>query len=212
LSSRSPPSSPSSPTRSSTATPLGRVLILACWWLYFLETDAPRLDARRDLGFIWGYGHYFVFASLAAIGAGIEVTVEAISHEVAASPLLVGYSVAVPLATFLIPRYALYVRLGGEYQVSRTFLAGEIGSVLLVPLASVVMRPAWVLALLALAAATLVIVKSVRTRRISARETSVVSAVSVPRQDARHEGTQVPQGSEGRATGAPEIETQRSRS
>jgi low temperature requirement protein LtrA len=184
----------------------GLVLIFACWWLYFLETDAPRLDARRDLGFIWGYGHYFVFASLAAIGAGIEVTVEAISHTVVASSLLVGYSVALPLAIFLIARYALYVRLGGERQVSRTFLAAEIGSVLVIPLASVVVRPAGVLALLALAAATLVIVKSIRTRLISAREARVVPAVTTHHQDARHEGTQVPEGGQGRAAGASEVE------
>jgi low temperature requirement protein LtrA len=189
----------------------GLGLIFACWWLYFLESDAPRLDARRELGFIWGYGHFFVFASLAAIGAGIEVTIEAISHEVAASPLLVGYSVALPLAIFLIVRYWLYVRLGGERQVSRTFLAGEIGSVLVIPLASVVMPPAWVLALLAVLAAMLVVVKSVRPRSIRASAAGDVSSVSVPRHDARHEVDQLHEGREGGTAGSSEGETERAR-
>jgi low temperature requirement protein LtrA len=188
----------------------GLVLIFACWWLYFLDSDAPRLDARRDLGFIWGYGHYFVFASLAAVGAGIEVTVEAISHEVAASPVLIGYSVAVPLAIFLIVRYALYVRLGGERQVSRAFLAAEIGGILAIPLASVVVPPGWVLALLAAFAAGLVIVKTLRTHLVSASAVADEPAVSADRHDARHEVDQV-QDSEGGTAGTPEGETERAR-
>lgn len=188
----------------------GLVLIFACWWLYFLESDAPRLDERRDLGFIWGYGHYGVFASLAALGAGIEVTVEAVTHEVAASPLLVGYSVALPLAIYLLVRYALYVRIGGQRQVSRVALVAEIAIVLLLPFASFWVSPAWVLALLAAMAAGLVIVKSSRARPVSADEFGDTRQESGPRQDARHEGTQIPEGGEGRAPGAPEVETQRS--
>jgi hypothetical protein len=139
------------------------------------------------------------------------VTIEAISHEVAASPLLVGYSVALPLAIFLIVRYWLYVRLGGERQVSRTFLAGEIGSVLVIPLASVVMPPAWVLALLAVLAAMLVVVKSVRPRSIRASAAGDVSSVSVPRHDARHEVDQLHEGREGGTAGSSEGETERAR-
>ena len=119
----------------------GLVLLFACWWLYFLESDAPRLDTRRDLGFIWGYGHYFVFASLAAIGAGIEVTVEAVTHEVAASRLLVGYSIAAPLAIFLAVRYELYATIGGDRLVRLRVLAGEVGIMLVIPLAGVALRP-----------------------------------------------------------------------
>ena len=187
----------------------GLVLIFACWWLYFLESDAPRLDERRDLAFIWGYGHYAVFASLAALGAGIEVTIEAVSHAVAASPLLIGYSVALPLAIFLVARYALYVRIGGQRRVSRVALAIEIGIVLLLPFASVWVSPAWVLALVAAMAAALVIIKTVSAGPVSAREVADTPRESVPRQDARHEGTEVPEGGEGRAAGAPEVETQR---
>jgi low temperature requirement protein LtrA len=188
----------------------GLVLIFACWWLYFLESDAPRLDARRDLGFIWGYGHYAVFASLAAIGAGIEVTVDAVTHEIAASPLLVGYSVAVPLAIFLAVRYALYVRIGGSRPLSRATLGAELAVILAVPLTSVWLSPAWVLALVAATAAGLVAFKTLRLRAVSTGEAADTRLESVSRQDARHEGTQVPEGGQSRAAGAPEVETQRS--
>ena len=185
----------------------GLVLIFACWWLYFLESDAPRLDERRDLGFIWGYGHYFVFGSLAAVGAGIEVTVEAVTHEIAASPLLVGYSVALPLTIYLLARYAVYIRIGGQRQVSRLALAVEIAIVLAIPFASYVLSPAWVLALVAAMAAGLVAVKTMRGRQVTAGEVADTLRVSVPRQDAAHEGTQAPEGGQGRAAGAPEVGT-----
>lgn len=188
----------------------GLVLIFACWWLYFLESDAPRLDARRDLGFIWGYGHYAVFASLAAIGAGIEVTVEAVTHEIAASPLLVGYSVVVPLAIFLVVRYALYVRIGGSRRVGRAMLGAELAVLVSIPLASAVVSPAGVLALMAAGAVGLVGVKTWQTRPVSASEDADTRQESAARQDARHEGTQVPEGGEGRAPSPPEVETQRS--
>ena len=59
----------------------GLVLLFALWWLYFLQASGPELERHRSLAFLWGYGHYFVFASLAAVGAGIEVVTEAITHD-----------------------------------------------------------------------------------------------------------------------------------
>ncbi len=165
----------------------GLVLLFACWWLYFLESDAHRLATRRDLALGWGYGHYFVFASLAAIGAGIEVTVEAVSHEVVASPLLVGYSVAAPLAIFLAVRYALYARIGGDRLVRLRVIAGEVGVVLAIPLASVALPPPAVIALLAAAAAGLIVFKSYRYGLIRHGEGGDTRPVSGPRQDAGHE-------------------------
>jgi low temperature requirement protein LtrA len=184
----------------------GLVLLFACWWLYFLESDAPRLDARPDLGFVWGYGHFFVFAALAAIGAGIEVTVEAISHEVAASPLLVGYSVAIPLVVFLVARYALYVRIGGQRLARSEIILAELGIVLAIPLAAVAVSPAWVLAALAAAAAGMVAVKSMRYGLVSAREDAGTPAVSHRRQDAPDETAEGPTGGEGRAADQAETE------
>jgi low temperature requirement protein LtrA len=167
------------------------VLLFACWWLYFLDSDAPRLEAQRERAFVWGYGHYFVFGALAALGAGIEVTVEAVTHEIAASPLLVGYSVAVPLAIFLLARYALYIRLGGRHLARHELIAVELGVVMAIPLTSVVLSPASVFAALAATAAGLVAFKTMRLSKVSAGEVAHTSRMSVHRQDGGHEGTQV---------------------
>jgi low temperature requirement protein LtrA len=182
------------------------VLLFACWWLYFLDSDAARLEEHRERSFVWGYGHFFVFAALAAIGAGIEVTVEAISHEVAASPLLVAYSVAIPLAVFLAARYVLYVRVGGRHLARRELIAGEVAIVLAIPFASALLSPVWVFVGLAAAAAGLVAFKTVWLGRVSQREVVDTGALSAVRHDAAHEVAEVPGVGQGRAPEATETE------
>ena len=50
------------------------VLAFAAWWIYF---DHPgHLTPTPDIAFRWGYAHLFVFASLAAAGAGGFVAAE----------------------------------------------------------------------------------------------------------------------------------------
>ena len=151
----------------------GLVVLFACWWLYFLESDGPRLSANREAGFVWGYGHFGVFFTLAAIGAGIEVTVQAISSGVAASPVLVAYSVGLPLALFLAIRYALYVRVGGERPIRPWIFWVEIGAMLVLPLSSLWLSPAWVLALVAAGAAGLVALKTQLRKGAAAVQPSI---------------------------------------
>jgi low temperature requirement protein LtrA len=94
----------------------GLVLLFALWWLYFLKEAGAGLERRRDLGFLWGYGHYAVFAGLAALGAGLEVSVAAVSHHVAASDAGVSLSVAGPVAVFLALVWLLHAPLDVGYR------------------------------------------------------------------------------------------------
>ena len=48
------------------------------WWIYFdmpaehvVDRARGRMTANAGGAFLWGYGHYVVFASAAAAGAGI---------------------------------------------------------------------------------------------------------------------------------------------
>src|SRR4051794_29061332 len=85
------------------------VLLFGLWWLYFLKDAGEGLTRRRDLSFWWGYGHYLLFASLAATGAGLESAALAASHEeVEASDTLLALAVAVPVAVFLLLVWALH--------------------------------------------------------------------------------------------------------
>ena len=103
---RSPPAASALPLVTIGAAAL--VLVFALWWLYFLHPAGDGLVAHRDRSYVWGYGHYGIFAALAALGAGLEVAVEQTGHHVAASPVAVGYAIAIPVAVFLVLVWALH--------------------------------------------------------------------------------------------------------
>src|SRR5262249_741147 len=61
---------------------VGGVLILfSMWWIYF-DQPADRLLVSSRAAFLWGYGHLLIFASTAAVGAGLGVSVDAITSGV----------------------------------------------------------------------------------------------------------------------------------
>jgi low temperature requirement protein LtrA len=77
------------------------ILLFALWWLYFLRDPAEGLGKLRNrTSFRWGYGHYGIFASLAALGAGIQVAASAVSRHLQAASLTVAAAVAVPVCVF----------------------------------------------------------------------------------------------------------------
>ncbi|WP_018675869.1 low temperature requirement protein A [Riemerella columbina] len=62
--------------------PLGlsaAALIFALWWIYFEMPWGHILEKRRTrkVGFVFGYTHYLVFASLAALGGSLELVADA---------------------------------------------------------------------------------------------------------------------------------------
>jgi low temperature requirement protein LtrA len=106
---------------------VGGLLVVFCmWWIYF-DHDAEAMFAEalgdddsigsaRRLAFIWGYGHFFVFGSAAAVGAGLSVaidhalrseTVGGAGHE-ALGELGTGFAVTVPIAIFVLCMFVLH--------------------------------------------------------------------------------------------------------
>ena len=129
------------------------VLVFALWWLYFLHPAGDGLAAHRGRSYLWGYGHYGVFAALAAVGAGLEVAVEQTGPELAASPVAIGYAVAVPVVVFLVLVWALHSPLVPRPVLRPPLLLGAGLLIVLLPLAA---RPAFVIAAIALICAGLV--------------------------------------------------------
>lgn len=139
----------------------GLVLLFGLWWLYFLEPAAEGLASRRGRSFYWGYGHYFVFASLAALGAALEVAVQAgAAHDGAAHgelpDLVVSYAIAVPVAVYLLMLWALHAPLVPEVVIRPLKTSGAVIAVLLLPLASGVIGLVGVVVGIAVVAAALV--------------------------------------------------------
>ena len=103
----------------------GLLIVYSMWWIYF---DRPVHDLLTSIrkAFVWGYGHYFVFGSAAAVGAGLAVAVDAATHHAKIGPVGAGVAVAVPVATYLVCLWILHYR--SEYRRSRSY--GPIAAVL----------------------------------------------------------------------------------
>ena len=52
----------------------GLITVFAMWWLYFAY-DTPRKLTSLAASLRWSYGHYAVFTSAAAVGAGLAVNI-----------------------------------------------------------------------------------------------------------------------------------------
>ena len=87
----------------------GLLIVYSMWWLYF---DRPAHDLLTSFrrAFLWGYGHYFVFASAAAVGAGLGVAVDQAGAHASISPLTAGLAVTVPVALFIVCLWILLDR------------------------------------------------------------------------------------------------------
>ncbi len=123
-----------SPARSSTIAISALVLLFALWWLYFLEPAGEALSNRRERSYFWGYSHYFIFAALAALGAGLEVAVEQSGHHLEASHLTVTYAVAIPVAVYLTLLWAVHAPLVEKAVIPPPFLLACVVITLLLPL------------------------------------------------------------------------------
>jgi low temperature requirement protein LtrA len=80
----------------------GLVLLFALWWSYFDRPAAEGLRASSRSAFAWGYWHLLVFASLAAVGAGLQVAAETVDHHGHLSERAAALTLAVPVALFLV--------------------------------------------------------------------------------------------------------------
>jgi low temperature requirement protein LtrA len=83
-------------------------LAFGCWWSYFAVPWAEPLARRRERAFAFGYGHLFIYAALAAMGAGLHVAAIALEEEAEIGDVGIVLSVAVPFAVFAAVFYALY--------------------------------------------------------------------------------------------------------
>jgi low temperature requirement protein LtrA len=125
----------------------GLALLFGLWWVYFLEPAHEGLEDNRRWSYYWGYGHYLIFVALAAVGAGLEVSVEALAHHAETPVVTIGYAVAVPVALFLVMMRVLYRPLIGPTVVPPALSLGGAAVVLLTPL----IAPATSLAVVVLA-------------------------------------------------------------
>ncbi|MCF6522912.1 low temperature requirement protein A [Streptomyces sp. JJ36] len=87
----------------------GLLTVFALWWVYFAKPYAGYLVSNR-VAFVWGYGHLLLFASVAAVGAGLAVATAHATHHADIGATQAAATVTVPVAVFLLVTWFLLVR------------------------------------------------------------------------------------------------------
>jgi low temperature requirement protein LtrA len=134
----------------------GLVLLVGLWWVYFLEPAAEGLQRRRQWSFFWGYGHYLLFASLAAVGAGLEAAVESIGGHAELPDVVVGYTIAVPVSVVLLLLWLLHLPFATTAEIPPWLIIPAGVVVLLEPLAAPIVGVTVVVVAIALTVAAVV--------------------------------------------------------
>ena len=81
---------------------------------------------------MWGYAHYFVFASVAALGAGLEVSLESTHHASGVSPTTAGGTVAIAVSVYLLVTGVVLDRLQPGQVLKTRFIVPFVVLILLV--------------------------------------------------------------------------------
>ncbi len=109
------------------------IILFAMWWLYFSQPGHAVLDSTLG-AFLWGYGHFFVFASAAAVGAALAVAADFAVGQAEISARETAFVLAVPVALFLVSVWFVQVRPQPTGSVCGTIFVGAAVAVLLAPL------------------------------------------------------------------------------
>jgi low temperature requirement protein LtrA len=155
----------------------GLLSIFSMWWIYFdLPSEAiaervrDRFSRRVTGAFGWGYGHYLVFASVAATGAGLSLAIYQARGSSQLTNLEAGFVETVPVALYVLSVWIVHrpYKPKGPWRDVAPPLALAI-----IVAASVVPQPelATGIVMVALMASNIVV-----TRRSSDRTTNAVPA------------------------------------
>jgi low temperature requirement protein LtrA len=135
----------------------GFILLCALWWLYFLQPAGDGLAERRHRSYLWGYGHYGLFASLAALGSGLKVAVEQTAHPLAIPPVVSGYAVAAPAGLFVLLLWIVHRPIVASPVLRPAVTLGGVVAILVMPFAAAHVGVPAVVALTAAASVLLVV-------------------------------------------------------
>jgi low temperature requirement protein LtrA len=145
----------------------GLALVFGLWWWYFEHSAEEGLRVSRQLAYVWGYAHYFVFASVAAFGAGLEVAVSTAEGHGTASGITAALSVAVPVAIFVVVTATLHAILRKDWPLQRWYPPLTAAALVALAFAADRVSLGVVVPLMALAVAALVAVDSRTSRTVA---------------------------------------------
>jgi low temperature requirement protein LtrA len=89
----------------------GLLLVFALWWSYFKHSAITQIRQSLPWTFVWALGHYLVFSAVAAVGAGLQVVVDTLTHADHVGSVFAAFTVAIPVAVFLVVLGLLNTRM-----------------------------------------------------------------------------------------------------
>lgn len=105
------------------------------WWTYFIAPSGAILARHRGRSFVWGYGHILLYASIAAVGAGLHVVAYVVEGDSQIGVTGAVVSIAVPVVAFALISLALYAYLVRQWDALHIALVA--GTVVLLVVAVV---------------------------------------------------------------------------
>jgi low temperature requirement protein LtrA len=151
-------------------------LTFGMWWIYFLLPAGEVLHHRRDRSFFWGYGHVFVYASIAAVGAGLHVAALYLEHEAHIGATAVMLSIAIPVAIYFVALMILFGGLVGPHAHATLLTVLKLGIAMLsVVLANAGVSLAVCIVVIALAPAVSIVAEEIGGREL--REERISEAI-----------------------------------
>lgn len=122
---------------------LGVIMAFALWWVYFMLPSGTILTVQRHKAFVWGYGHTIIFATIAAIGAGLHLIGYVYNEHYDVTIFTVITTIAVPLWLFMVALYLLHSWLVSDFRKNTSLQI----TALALPVAAVVLAaigwPLW---------------------------------------------------------------------
>lgn len=103
----------------------GAAVTFATWWIYFSALGRDGLTRNRRAAFVWGYGHYLLFAAVAAAGAGVLVQLDVLLDHGPSVDAAVA-AVAVPAALSLLAVAWLQVAANRRARAAVPLVVGAV--------------------------------------------------------------------------------------
>lgn len=93
----------------------GLLLVFSMWWCYFASEHAELLEGPVMM-WVFGYGHYAVFAAIAAIGAALAAAVDVIAQGTSASVQPVAVTLAAGISIAVLALGAMHAAMDGAWR------------------------------------------------------------------------------------------------
>lgn len=101
----------------------GLLIVFSLWWTYFSRDHARVVEDARGL-WLFGYGHYLVFAAIAAAGSAIAAAVDVVQGEAKAGARPVAVALAVAIGVVALSLSGLHAL--ADHESLRTMVPAAV--------------------------------------------------------------------------------------